>query len=134
MKNQNDIGRKEEKEAAIFLKEHKYWAFVVPKGPNGQPFDVITARKNNTLFLDIKHLESNKASFPFSRIEPNQITSMNYANIVAKISDEKIGFMIKWERVPDKYFFFSWKKYIECKRKDEKSIKISELVNIEEIL
>ena len=134
MKLQNDIGRTEEEKAAKYLSQHKYWALVIPKGPNGQPFDIIASRKRDTWFLDVKHLEKDKASFPFSRIESNQITSMNYANIVAKISSDRLGFMIKWERNPDKYFFLSWEKFIECKRKDEKSVKITELVNLEELL
>ena len=134
MKIQNEIGRKTEKEAAIFFKKHKYLAIPIPKSVNGQPFDIIASRKRDTWFLDVKHLESDKVSFPFSRIESNQITSMNYASIVSKISSDRLGFSIKWDREPEKYFYFSWHKFLECKKNNEKSIKMIELVDIEGLL
>ena len=50
---QNQIGRHTEIEIAQFLKKYRYWAFIIPKGINGQPFDIIARRKNKTFFIMI---------------------------------------------------------------------------------
>lgn len=129
---QNVLGRNTEQNVAEFFKKYYYWAFIIPKKIGGQPFDIIARKENSVWFIDAKHLEKDKASFPFDRIEPNQITSMNYAYKFANIK-EKMGFIIEWERTQSFYFFdfLSLKGMI---KEGAKSIKIEKLVKLEEIL
>ena len=120
------IGRTTEKNIVEYFEKHKFWAFNVPKGINGQPFDIIARRKNQVWFIDAKHLVYSKASFPFDRIEPNQETTMDYAKIVADIQDN-MGFVIEWERTPGKFYYLSHEIYKEMKKLGEKSVKINSL-------
>lgn len=129
---QNIVGNATENEIAKLFKEHKYLAFIIPKKIGGQPFDIIGCNKNNVWLIDAKHLESNKASFPFERIEPNQRTSMKYAEIVTGI--ETKGFVIKWERDVSRHFFLSYDKLIELEKNGAKSIPIKELEVFEDLL
>ena len=130
---QKDLGNKTEKDIVEVFKKNKYWSLIIPPSPSGQPFDIIARKKNYTWFIDAKHLENDKASFSFDRIEPNQITSMNYAYHIAEIKD-RIGFVIKWERDVSKHFFFSWDKYITMNQNGLKSVRIEELEILEELL
>lgn len=130
---QIDLGNETEREIAKFFNENKYWSFIIPKSFAGQPFDIIARRENFTWFIDAKHLESSKISFPFDRIEPNQITSMNYAYHIANIK-ERIGLVIWWERDYSSHFYLSWDKYLKMIEKGLKSARIEELERLEEIL
>lgn len=130
---QNKIGKQTEIDVAQYFKEHKYWAFVIPKTINGQPFDLIAISKKDIWLVDIKHLEKEKASFSFDRVEANQITSMNYAKNYAKI-EGNLGFIILWDREPNKLFFLNYDIFIELKEKGLKSIKINELKDMEDVI
>lgn len=130
---QNKIGKQTEIDVAQYFKEHKYWAFVIPKTINGQPFDLIAISKKDIWLVDIKHLEKEKASFSFDRAEANQITSMNYAKNYAKI-EGNLGFIILWDRKPNKLFFLDYDIFIEFKEKGLKSIKINELKDMEDVI
>lgn len=131
---QNELGKSTEKEiAAQFFKDHKYWALIIPKTINGQPFDIIACRKTDMWFVDAKHLEEKKASLPFDRIESNQETSMTYAKKYAEIV-ARFGFVICWDREPNKLFYFKYDNYIEMKRKGLKSVKIQELEDMEDLI
>ena len=66
---QNIVGNETEKQVAELFHKNEYWAFVIPKKIGGQPFDIIASREKDTWFVDAKHLEASKASFPFDRIE-----------------------------------------------------------------
>lgn len=125
---QNQIGKHTEVDVAQFFKENQYWAFVIPKGINGQPFDIIARRRNKTFFIDAKH--SDTGHFPFERIEPNQITSMSYANKVAEIKDN-MGFVIKYEQ---ELYFLPYETFVEMKNKGQKSVKIELLDKLEVLL
>lgn len=131
---QNRLGKETEKEiAAQFFKKHKYWALIIPKTINGQPFDIIACRENDLWFIDAKHLDEKKASLPFDRIEANQETSMTYAKCYAKIV-ARFGFIVYWEREPNRLFYFSFDNYIEMKQKGLKSVKIKELDDMEDLI
>lgn len=124
---QNEVGRKSEDFIHDFFRERKYWTFIIPKSVKGQPFDII-ARKgdtNNIWFIDAKHLETDKVSFSFSRIEPNQITSMKYAENICGIS-KQMGFVIHWERTQCLYYM-DWQKFKLWFSQGKKSVKITEL-------
>ena len=129
---QNIVGKKTEDFIHDFFKQHKFWVFIIPKSVKGQPFDII-ARKgdtNNIWFIDAKHLESDKASFSFSRIEPNQITSMRYAEYFCGIT-KQMGFVIYWERTNSLYYM-DWQKFKQFDSDGKKSIKITELEKFDE--
>lgn len=126
------IGRSTEERIANFFNENRFWAHIIPKGINGQPFDIIARRKNQVWFIDAKHLIEKKASFPFERIESNQETSMDYAKIVAEIEDN-MGFVIEWERT-GKFYYLSHKLFKEMKKNGEKSVKIESLSLLEDLI
>lgn len=119
------VGNSTEERIAQFFSQKKYWAYILPKKLGGQPFDVIACRGNNTWFIDAKHLEANKASFSFERIEPNQRTSMKFAKIYADIKN--LGFIIEWDRCPENLFYLSYDKLIEIEQNGAKSVKIEAL-------
>lgn len=133
-KKQNELGKLTEKDIiAQYFKSKKYWAFVIPKTINGQPFDIIAIRHNDIWLVDAKHLEEKKASFSFDRIEANQITSMMYAEKYANV-DGHLGFIIYWEREPNKLFYLNYDNYIDLSQKGLKSVKIQELEDMEDLL
>lgn len=142
---QLDFGNESEKIVALFYKRKGYWAYILPKKVNGQPVDIIAMKENINWFVDAKHLIAEKKSFPFSRIEPNQKDSMQYAKNFAKIKN--IGFVIvvgleQLERIDLKAienglinaFFLPYDKLIELEEKGFKSVKIEELESFQEVL
>lgn len=129
---QNIVGDSTEQFIANFLRENGYWAYILPKKVGGQPFDIIACRYNNIWFVDAKHLEKEKASFTFDRIEPNQKTSMLYAQQFAHISN--MGFIIYWERNIEKLYFLSYNNLCDMLKNGKKSVKIEELEDFEVLL
>lgn len=129
---QNIVGDSTEQFIANFLRENGYWAYILPKKVGGQPFDIIACRYNNILFVDAKHLEKEKASFSFDRIEPNQKTSMLYAQQFAHITN--MGFIIYWERTPEKLYFLPYDRVLKSEKEGKKSVKIEDLNEFKEVL
>lgn len=129
---QNTVGNSTEKLISNSFMECRYWAYILPKKVGGQPFDIIACKGNNTWFIDAKHLEANKASFAFDRIEPNQKTSMMYAHAYANI--QNLGFAIVWDRTPDKIYFFPYLDYLEMEKNGEKSVKIDSLQDLKDLI
>lgn len=130
---QTKLGKSTETIIAQYFKSKRYWAFIIPKSINGQPFDVIALRHSDIWLVDVKHLEEDKASFSFSRIEPNQITSMNYAKKYSEIVGH-LGFIIYWEREPNRLFYLSYDIFTDLSEKGLKSIKINELEDMEDLI
>ena len=129
---QNIVGDSTEQFIANFLRENGYWAYILPKKVGGQPFDIIACRYNNIWFVDAKHLEKEKASFSFDRIEPNQKTSMLYAQQFAHITN--MGFVIYWERTPEKLYFLPYDRVLKSEKEGKKSVKIEDLNEFKEVL
>jgi hypothetical protein len=129
---QNIVGDSTEQFIANFLRENGYWAYILPKKVGGQPFDIIACRYNNIWFVDAKHLEKEKASFSFDRIEPNQKTSMLYAQQFAHITN--MGFIIYWERTPEKLYFLPYDRVLKSEKEGKKSVKIEDLNEFKEVL
>jgi len=125
---QNQVGHKTETKIAQFFSKYSYWAFVIPKGINGQPFDIIARRKNITFFVDAKHLDSD--FFPFDRIEPNQISSMKYAEKIAEIKDN-MGFIINKD---EEFYFLPYNIYNELKEQGHRGINVKNLEPLNEYL
>lgn len=129
---QNIVGDSTENYTANFLRENGYWAYILPKKVGGQPFDIIACRYDDIWFLDAKHLEKEKASFSFERIEPNQKTSMSYAQNFAHITN--MGFVIYWERNPETLYFLPYERVRKMEADGHKSVKIEELNEFKVVL
>lgn len=129
---QNIVGDSTENYTANFLRENGYWAYILPKKVGGQPFDIIACRYDDIWFLDAKHLENEKASFSFERIEPNQKTSMSYAQNFAHITN--MGFVIYWERNPETLYFLPYERVRKMESDGQKSVKIEELNEFKVVL
>ena len=84
---------------------------------------------NDTWFVDAKHVEIKKASFEFSRIEPNQRTAMERA--VGKGKIKNVGFFIFWERTPDKLYFFPFRMWKTLEDSGCKSVKMVDMICIQ---
>lgn len=63
-----------ERELAQRLADHGFWVHRLQDSKNGQPADLIAALNGSTFLIDCKDCVSEV--FPFSRIEPNQHSSM----------------------------------------------------------
>lgn len=129
---QNKIGDRTESIIAQRFSQNNFWAYILPKKIGGQPFDIIACKDSCAWMVDAKHLEADKASFPFDRIEPNQRTSMLFAKTFANIKN--IGFMIIWERKPENIYFLSYDNFCELEKQGAKSIKIELLKTFEEVI
>lgn len=129
---QQEEGESTEKLVVAAFKNNGFWAYNLPKKIGGQPFDIIGCKRGITWFVDGKHLEADKASFSFERIEPNQRTSMQYARGFAGI--QNLGFVIKWDRDLSRLFFLSYDKVIELEKNGCKSVKIEVLEDFIEVL
>lgn len=98
--NHNKLnGNHFEKELCQILYKHGFWAHNLAQNAQGQPFDVIAARKGTTWVIDCKVCENDV--FRFSRVEENQESAMalwemtgNTAGWFAlKLSDGSIWFI-----------------------------------------
>ena len=129
---QNIVGNSTENFIANFLRENGYWAYILPKKVGGQPFDIIACRCDDIWCGDAKHLEEEKASFSFERIEPNQKTSMSYAQNFAHITN--MGFVIYWERTPEKLYFLPYDRVLKSEKEGKKTVKIEDLDEFKAVL
>ena len=68
------VGTAFEREFAQMLSENGFWAHCLCDNRNGQPFDVIAARKGATYVFDCKECQGDV--FLLSRIEENQHNAM----------------------------------------------------------
>ena len=131
-------GKGTEKFVCKVLKKYGYWAYNIPMKTNGQPFDIVSAKglgegKMMCWFADAKHVEENKVSFTFDRIEPNQITSMSYITQFAKVDANYVGFAIFFERTKSLYWF-PYALFLKLTQLDCKSVNLSDLEDFEEVL
>ena len=130
----NEEGSATEKFTAKTFKKYGYWAYIMPKKVNGQPCDLVAGKggKRTLMWLvDAKHVRQDEVSFPFDRIEPNQISSMAYAMNFAKL--QNIGFAIFFERTK-KLYWFAYTDYIKYAQLGCKSVNMNELLEFEEVL
>lgn len=73
--NNKRLGTEFERECEELLKAEGYWVhFISPNGSGSQPFDIIASKDDNPIVIDCK--TSSKKVFPYSRLEENQILSM----------------------------------------------------------
>lgn len=125
------VGNKTEQNVVNILRKNRYWVYNCPKKLGGQPVDIIALKDNINILVDAKHVEKEKVSFSFDRIEPNQITSLMYARDYAGIKN--LGFAIEFERTGE-IMWFPFKFYEELVKDGFKSIKMSQMALFEEVL
>ena len=140
MGEQIKIGNTTEKTVSSIFRNNGYWVYNCPKSSTGaQPFDLIAIKGTKTRplclvwLIDGKHVRVNDVSFTLDRIEPNQWASMQYANEFAGVWIDSIGFVIKFERTGE-FYWLPYKKALELLKEGKKSINLSELVLLEEVL
>lgn len=129
---QLQVGNESEKKVKEIFKKYGYWAYNTPKSKDGsQPVDIIALKKNISWLVDAKHVRADEISFSFSRIEPNQLTCLDYAKNFANIKN--LGFAIYFER-HDRCVFMHYNKFLEFKEQGKKSVNIAELFDLEAYL
>lgn len=131
------LGNATEKFICKTLRKFNYWNYNLPKKTNGQPFDIVALKGlNNKLIcwcIDGKHVRSKDVSFTFDRIEPNQITSFDYAYNFAKIPGKCLGFAIFFERDKQLYWF-PYLQFIDLFKQNKQSVNMHDLILFEELL
>ena len=125
--NQKRIGNRAEEQIANIFQEYGYWVAIFPYNTNGQPCDIVALNKDNHFLVDVKHCKTDR--FTFSRIEPNQWTTFDYAT---SLGIKNVGFIIVNERYEFKYLPYSL--VLELTRNDCQSIIITGLKNLREML
>lgn len=137
--NNIKIGNKTEKTISSILRGKGYWVYNCPRSSSGsQPVDFIAIKKNNSnmyvcWLIDGKHVRENEVSFAFSRIEPNQISSLMYANGFSHIDKNNLGFAIEFERT-GLFYWLPFGTYLEKAEKGQKSVNLKDLELLEEEL
>lgn len=132
--NNVKIGNKTEKNVISILRERGYWVYNTAHKINGQPIDIIAIRGGenpSSWLLDGKHVREESPSFPLSRVEPNQWSTMLYARGFANIKN--LGFAVQFDRTGEIYWL-SFDKALDMKEKNIKSIKLNDLKTFEETL
>ena len=132
---QEKLGKATEKLVCKTFKQHGYWCYNMPKKIEGQPCDIVAAKKNGKTFLvwlvDAKHVREAEVSFDFNRVEANQITSMRYAHDFAGL--ENLGFVIFFDRDKQLYWL-PFGDYEELVKQGAKSINMRFLAPFIEVL
>lgn len=129
---QLENGKNGEEIVGNIFQENGYWFHIFASKIGGQPVDIIALKGDKHWLVDAKYLGKEKISFPFSRIEPNQLSCMNYARNFSNI--QNLGFVIISERFDLKAFYLSYDKLIELKGKGAKSVNLNDLKGFVEYL
>lgn len=126
------IGNKTEKTISSILRQYGYWVYNCPRSTSGaQPVDFIAFKKNSkdkyiVWLIDGKHVRVQEASFPFARIEPNQIVSLQYAHDFSRVDIENLGFAIEFERT-GVFYWFPFETYLKQAKNGQKSVNLKDL-------
>jgi len=119
MTNVKKIGNDFEKEFADKLFSKGFWVHNCTQGKAGQPADLIACKDNTGFLIDCKTLEN--GAFPFTRIEPNQITAMRLWQ--DRVNDE-CWFAIK---IDEDVRMLDYALYTAYKMKGYKTLGVDEL-------
>ena len=144
--NNYKIGSEYESAVAALFRSYGYWAHCMQVKTSGQPVDVIASKgfgvgpvnRNSgntiTFLVDAKHVDSKKVSFTFDRVEPNQITSLQYARDFANMDgDKRLGFVVFFDR-DESVRWLSINELLKRLENDENSVKAIELQEFVEVL
>lgn len=130
---QNKNGQRDEDLACKIFKRYGYWSHNIKKGADGgQPCDIVAINKSTSFLVDVKNVRKEEASFTFSRIEPNQKSSFDYAKNGCGIKN--VGFVIFFERDMLNPRWLSYDQFLSMDSRKEKSANISILPLFETIL
>ena len=132
--NNTQIGNKTERTISSILREHKYWVYNCPKSLSGsQPVDLIAINSKRSWLIDGKHVRINEVSFPLSRIEDNQLSTMDYAFGFAGMNKNYMGFAIEFDRT-NEFYWLGYEEVLYMIDNNIKSIHLSKLKLFEEVL
>ena len=124
-------GNAAEKQVVDIFRQHHYWVHDMAKSQSGsQPVDIVAIRGSSSSWLvDVKNVRKDEISFPFSRIDANQLSCMKYANEWALIPKQQLGFVVVFGRHPDSPVYLSYDSYLEMVRKEKKSANYEDMVD-----
>lgn len=130
------IGNKCETDVCTLLRNKHYYVYHVPMKNGGQPVDIIAAKRDKdsqaTVYLiDAKHVREGNVSFPLSRVEPNQLSTMRFAREWAGLKN--LGFAIKFDR-DDSLRWLGYDKLLQLLKEEKKGINMEELDMFEKVL
>lgn len=130
---QMENGNRDEELVLKLFQKHGFWAHNFAKAKNGsQPVDVVALKENVSWLVDVKNVREKEISFPFKRIEANQLTCLDYARNFSKIKN--LGFVICFEKLDLRPLLLTYDKYLELEENGSKSVKMSDLRPLEEYL
>lgn len=137
---QLEAGNLAERDVAKFFQGKGYWCHVFSKSQSGsQPVDLIAVKGYDGIvdlwLCDVKNVEAQNASFPFSRIEPNQESTLRYAKEFANLTGDNchLGFIIVFGRDQSKPRYFDFSDLPKI-RKYSSSVGIDTLLCVSEII
>lgn len=138
---QLENGNRDEKSLCVdCLQQHHWYAYNTKRGASGsQPVDVFAFKgsddgKSVVLFLDAKNQERGK-SFPFSRIEQNQETSMLYSSRICGNNPDHMGFVVFFDIDGElQPMFLSYTEFMRMKAYGMKSAPIGEMIPFDDFL
>lgn len=128
------LGNATEKFICKTLRKYGYWAYNMPKKVNGQPCDIIGIKGGKSIIvflIDGKHVRNEEVSFSFTRVEPNQISSLAYARDFAGI--QNVGFCVFFDR--DKQLrWLPFSQFEKLSKEGAKSVNMNTLELFTEVL
>ena len=126
-------GNRAERDMGWLFQSKGFWAHNFAKSQSGaQPVDLVAIRGNECWLLDVKNLRAEDISFPISRIEPNQWACFDYARNFAKI--QNLGIAICHENSQILAYWLPYDKLLGLKQNGSKSVKLSDLEALEDLL
>lgn len=134
-----EIGSATERKITGILRDERYWTYNCPKSLSGsQPVDIIAIKGaglglSKAWFIDGKHVDAKKISFPFSDIQPNQWATMDFAANFAGIDKKRMGFAIEFERLGD-IFWFPYDMALDMANSGKLSVNASALRTFKEVV
>ena len=118
-----------QREICKMLSEHGFWAYETINKKSGQPVDVIAVKSDIGYIIECKVTKSNR--FPLSRVEDNQITSIQLFN---KCGCTESWFAFYFAKHPDNVLFVRAGKIIALVESGAKSTTYDELEDMSELL
>ena len=116
-----------QREICKMLSEHGFWAYETINKKSGQPVDVIAVKSDIGYIIECKVTKSNR--FPLSRVEDNQITSIQLFN---KCGNSESWFAFYFAKHPDNVLFVRADKIIALVESGAKSTTYDELKDMGE--
>lgn len=116
-----------QREICKMLSEHGFWAYETINKKSGQPVDVIAVKSDIGYIIECKVTKSNR--FPLSRVEDNQITSIQLFN---KCGNIESWFAFFFAKHPDNVLFVRAGKIIALVESGAKSTTYEELKDMSE--